>query len=414
VLTRVETMGKRKRSLTRTLFYAALPTILVFLIIEGLFRLYFLVQADALLKAEYEYQLHHPAYASKPWFSRAFVAAALLQPPDCYTPVGTHLRVPLDYKDPFFTIRDGIRATVGLDSEGLPSGRRPRKLLLLGGSTTFCAEVPDDLTYASQLQQRLAAIPETRDIEVVNCGITAAVSLQEVERLEYEIGRDNIPDFCVFLDGINDAIQGLVNGDPGGTMYGAYRNHTDTVLFRTLKRIARVSVAAQTIRRSVLSSQSRNDPTHSRSEAELRELAKETVDLYERNLLRAKEICDRHRIRMIVLLQPSLYSIDGRPWTAQERATAAKERKFHINACRICYPLLRQKLGLLTQQGILAYDISDAFDGNLEPIFFDGYHVESTGNRLIAEAILKRALPILKDSSSLEVMRPLELDRAAE
>jgi hypothetical protein len=53
---------------------------------------------------------------------------------------------------------------------------------------------------------------------------------------------------------------------------------------------------------------------------------------------------------------------------------------------------LREKLERLKQQGIVAYHISDAFNGNTEPIFVDEFHVESTGNRLIAEAILPRAL----------------------
>ena len=53
----------------------------------------------------------------------------------------------------------------------------------------------------------------------------------------------------------------------------------------------------------------------------------------------------------------------------------------------------------------MAYDISDAFDGNLEPIFVDEYnHVDSNGNGLIAEAILKKVLPVLSDSSpSMEI-----------
>jgi hypothetical protein len=274
---------------------------------------------------------------------------------------------------------------------------------MLGGSTTFCKEVPDDSTCASQLQKRLAAIPETRDIEVVNCGITAAVSLQEVERLEYEIGRKNIPDFCVFLDGINDACQGVHGGDPGGTCFGAYRKHTDTILFSALKRIGRASVAATTIYDSILSSQRRNAPAHVRSETKVRELAKATADVYERNVLRAKEICDRYRIRMMIFLQPHVFSISGRLWTSHERAAAERVKVLAV-ALRACYPLYREKLSQLRQWGILAYDISDAFDDNLEPIFVDSlFHVESTGNRLVAEAILAHLLPVVTARSSSSV-----------
>jgi hypothetical protein len=407
MVTRGNTKGKRTRSLKRRLFYAATPTILAFLMIEGLFRLCLFVQEDAAHKRNFEGRSHNPAYTSKPWFSPEFLASALAQPPPSYIPSGTHLVLPVDYKDTFFTIRDGIRATVGFDSAGLPPGRVARRLFLLGGSTTPRRDVPDNLTYASQLQKRLAAIPETRDIEVVNCGYPAVVSLQEVERLKYEIARNNIPDICAFFNGINDINQGVFNGDPEGTICDEERKYANTGLFIALKRIARVSVAAQTIYHSILSTQSRNDPAHTRSEANVRELANATADCYERNMLCAKEICDRYRIRMMVFLQPHVFSIGRRPWTPGERAAADRMRRGQGAALRACYPLLREKLGLLRQRGILAYDISDAFDGNLEPIFVDAFHVESTGNRLIAEAILKRVLPILKDSSSREVALPV-------
>jgi lysophospholipase L1-like esterase len=250
------------------------------------------------------------------------------------------------------------------------------------------------------LQKELAAIPETRDIEVVNWGVGAAVSLQEVERLEYEIKRNNVPDFCVFFNGINDTLQGVFNGQPGGTMMQAEQEYLATGLFVTLKRLARLSVAARTIYHSIVSSQRQNDPAP-RTEARVHELAQATADVYEQNMIRAKDICDRHHIRMMVFLQPHVHSIAHRPLTANEQIAANKMRKGLTEALRVCYPLLRGKLARLAERGVMAYDVSDAFDANFEPIFVDEYHVESTGNQLIAEAILKHALPVLKNSSSI-------------
>ena len=136
MVTRVDVRGKHQRSLRRMLVYSAIPTILAFLIIEGLFRLYFLVQEEALVGKFYEELSHNPACASKPWLSREFVASKLGQPPGWYTPPGYSLILASEYKDKFFTIRDGMRSTVGFDPRGLPPGRKPRKLILLGASTT--------------------------------------------------------------------------------------------------------------------------------------------------------------------------------------------------------------------------------------------------------------------------------------
>jgi lysophospholipase L1-like esterase len=412
VPTTVNTTGKRQRSLKRKLMYSAIPTILAFVAVEGLFRIYAVVEENVSNRRAYENLLRIPAYASKPWFSAQFVASR--PNPGFFTPPGTRLVLPKDYMNEMYSLRDGIRSTVGFDPGGLAPGPRPRKLLLLGGSTTYCEEVPDKFTWASQLQARLAAIAETRDIEVINGGIPAAVSLEEVERLEYEINRGRIPDVCIFLDGLNDANQGVVNGHPGGTVAQVVREYSSAGLVGVFRRLTAVSVAARTIYHSIRYSQSRNAPVNMRSEAEVRELAHAVAEVYERNILRAKEMCDRHHIGMMVFLQPHVFSIK-RSWTADERAAAGRVRKDYVQALQACYPLLREKLGRLRQRGIPAYDISDAFDDNLEPIFVDHlFHVESTGNRLIAQAILKRAVPILKDSSSLETVLPPGPDRRVE
>jgi hypothetical protein len=378
-----------------------------------MFRIYAHLRERDQVERTYQALSSNPAWTSSPWFSREYVAASLagLERPRFYTPKGTRLVLPFDYRDRFVTVRDTVRTTVGFNPHGLPRGRRPRKLSVLGGSTTYCMEVPDEFTWASQLQQRLAAIPETQDIEVVNWGIGSAVSLQETERLEYEIARNNIPDFCIFLDGVNDTNQGVFNGNPQGTIFEASRDYLETGLLGSLKRVARVSAAVRAFYHSIVDSQGSNNPAPP-PEARVRELAQATADCYERNMLRAWDICARNRIRMIVFLQPNVFSI-GRPWTSHERWASERIRQGLGDDLRVCYPFLREKLNRLRERGIQTYDISDAFDDNHEPIFLDGYHVESTGNRLIAEAILRHALPVLLGSSSPEIALPHEPARQA-
>jgi hypothetical protein len=148
-----------------------------------------------------------------------------------------------------------------------------------------------------------------------------------------------------------------------------------------------------------------------RSAARVRELAEKTAEIYERNLLRAKAICDQYHIQMIAFLQPNLLTI-GRPLTTHEQAVRDGMRSGLAVAIRACYPLLREKLETLKQKGVTIYDISDVFDGNVQPIFLDEYHVETTGNRLIAEAVLKSMLPVLWSSPSLrEVALPVRPHR---
>lgn len=392
--------GKRRRSLKRTLAYAAIPTTLALVTLEGAFRVYALVQDATEVRRQYRSLAQSPAYASKSWFSREFAASTCAMETGYYTPRGTHLVLHKDYMDRLVTVQDGIRGTTGFDPRGLAPGQKPRILFALGGSTTYCQQVPDEFTWASQLQKRLAELPETRDIKVVNCGISAAVSLEEVQRLEYEISRNNVPNYCIFFNGINDANQGVVNGNPGHTVRETAQSYAGQGLFSTLRAIASISVAARTIYHSIVSTQRENEPPP-RPQAEVRKLALAVADVYEQNMLRAREICDRYHIGMMVFLQPHVFAIN-RPWTNYEKAAADRTRKDYQDALRVCYPLLQEKVERLKHRGILAYDISDAFDANREPIFVDNlFHVESTGNGLIADAILRHALPVLRSSPLL-------------
>src|SRR5262249_43887478 len=129
-----------KRPLSRQLLYAAVPTILAFLVVEGIFRLYFLATMKPSLWS-YESLTHNPALTSKPWFSPEFLESSLARR-DNFSPVGTRLVFPMDFKDRYCSVRDGVRTTVGFDPGGLPAGRRPRKLFFLGGSTTHSAHPP--------------------------------------------------------------------------------------------------------------------------------------------------------------------------------------------------------------------------------------------------------------------------------
>jgi hypothetical protein len=218
--TDILTQRRRGRSVKKRLCYAAIPTILALLLVEGSFRVYALLGTEAWSRNRYETVASRPACASKPWFTREFMASwCRVHLVPRYNPPGTGIVVTSDYSDPFYTIQNGIRATVGFNSKALSPGHRHRRVFLLGGSTTICLDVPDRYTYASQLQERLTALAVTKDIEVVNCGVPAVVSGEEFERLKYEIGRNNIPDFCIFFDGVNDVLEGVFNGHPGRSIH---------------------------------------------------------------------------------------------------------------------------------------------------------------------------------------------------
>jgi lysophospholipase L1-like esterase len=102
-----------------------------------------------------------------------------------------------DYPGRFITVRDGRRVTVGVPP------RAGGRVLVFGGSTIFCAEVPNDLTVPSLLQAELRE--RGKSYEVLNFGVPGARAVHQLARLRTVQLRPT--DVVVFYDGGNDAWQ---------------------------------------------------------------------------------------------------------------------------------------------------------------------------------------------------------------
>ena len=96
---------------------------------------------------------------------------------------------------------EGLRTTTDQPKSG--SGR----ILIFGGSTTFCAEVPDRLTYPSELQRMLN--DRNSGFLVENYGKSAATATDRVQVLK---SLDDIDqnDIIIFYVGVNESGVGFV------------------------------------------------------------------------------------------------------------------------------------------------------------------------------------------------------------
>jgi len=102
------------------------------------------------------------------------------------------------------TDKNGLRVTT--DQPSAPSGR----VLIFGGSTTFCGEVPDRFTHPSILQRQL----NDRDsgLIVENYGKSAATATDRVEVLK-SIDDLNENDIVIFYVGVNESGVGFIQRD---------------------------------------------------------------------------------------------------------------------------------------------------------------------------------------------------------
>lgn len=398
--------GKKKISKFKLLLFSLVPVCVLLVSAEVVSRIYYKSIADALREAamaadenargaakkpnagkkqsglvapeeseRFLQRMSNPAYLDKPWFSREFLLSSLVQP-SFYTPDETRLILNMESFDKNITVFGGQRLTTGFEADPVAE---PVKLFLLGASTTYCGEVPNEWTWSSQLQALL--MEHGLNTRAHNLGTTTITSAQEVERLKYEIARGNIPDMLVLFNGVNDVLQGVHYKKPNGTILRTEKKlavnkkktlHTRLQQWSALYKLLSKEVFPFFFERTLAD--------------RLRPYAKLTAHQYERNVLAAQAVCRQHDIRFLVFLQPNLFTVRNRPYTEQEKNIYDFWGNLHT-AYEVGYPLLKSKVRALEGSGVRIFDMTHLFDDLKKPIFLDFCHVESEGNRIIAEAL---------------------------
>ncbi len=359
----------------KKVIYGLLPAVLVVALLEVPCRIYMKTRPPNW--QYYEDRVRNPAYLSKPWFSKEFLMRSLHHNVGTFAPRGWDILLPFEYASTDLNVIRGERVTTGYHwKAGDPA---PDKLFVIGGSTTYCAEVPDSLTWPSLLQGRVG-----QRYRVCNYGESAVISRQEVERLKYELSTGNAPRLCVFYNGVNDVAQDVYNGARGLTMEETAREHRRRWQTRLLPPLALVRVIQERI-------PPRRAP-HLQDPAVVRRLAGETAGEYFTNMLAAKKLCDACGIKMVVILQPNLFTIPRALSPHEQDMVKLTERRFPGMEDAVCatYPLLAEKIAALQAQGVKAYDLQGALGAASQPIFLDWCHVESVGNGIIAQAVYER------------------------
>ena len=100
-----------------------------------------------------------------------------------------------DFDGDYIKIENGRRATIG------STGLRQKRILIFGGSTIFCGEMPDSLTVPSHLQK--IVLDNALDFDVLNFGIPGMRIENQFRNLKIleDLGPDDV---VVFYDGVND------------------------------------------------------------------------------------------------------------------------------------------------------------------------------------------------------------------
>ena len=258
------------------------------------------------------------------------------------------IRTMTDFDGRYINVVNGLRRT-----EPVPTSPAQR-IVAFGGSTTFCGEVPNALTWPSQLARRVI----DNEIEVVNAGSSGATFADREKAFE-GLGLTNSDDIAIFFVGVNDAVIGSQANQVVGPL----------ARWPRLRRFIEVTLSWSNLGRMALdrSQQLSYDIKASSSEA---------VDRFRQTMVRAEEFALTNNVRLLVVLQPSRL-IETRPiWGTQKESV---DEAF-IESFRDFYRLL-----------VGSPDFHDHFvDGTRifnsldEPPYLDFMHVQEDGNKAIA------------------------------
>lgn len=327
----------------------------------------------------YEFRLSRPPpYQNADYFSRAFVNESFAQPGGWKTDRSFGW-IPNDYRGRHFNVSDGKRKTTDAPPLSSVQGR----ILVFGGSTVYCSEVPDSLTLCSCLQRVLNEHGQ-RNYKVENLGATTITIKQQLARLKLEtIGPS---DLVVFYDGVNDVIQSIFYNNPDGTIIDESRKQLDGLsavnrfFFKVHRRLAPYSAFVAVFLNPV------------KPAANAKEIDSAIVGVaarqYQQSLSQAAEYCQAKGARFAHFLQPCLLSATAKsPYEKRLLENGWLTAPGLALAFQTGYAALRRSCAEAGEAGVPNFDLSSCLDSRSEEVYLDYAHVNHVANQMIARAI---------------------------
>ena len=285
--------------------------------------------------------------------------------------------------DPLYLIPNQDFKTININSDGFRGNELQvnpdYRIFLIGGSTTFgVGSTSDSSTIPYFLQEKLIKQFPNLNIEVINAGIPQAYSFTELNLIEDKI-LSYSPNMLIIYDGWNDLEQD----------FESYELGTDPLF---LDKIVRAIGKSDYVTPKILLTYYFN-------------LKNDTIDILEFDNSNMKEktaawktnwegICKlgiESNFEVIITLQPLVGT--GEKKLSLEETTYFK--KFDGQSKINNYNSYLSSLNELNSKCSATFNLQNAFDSNSETVFYDFGHVGDHGNKIIADNMYEKILPIV-------------------
>jgi len=331
----------------------------------------------------YQHRVNQPEpYQNADYFSKAFIQESIFDQPGKWINIeGTRMIYPTNFDGEYFNVTNHLRVTTDA-----PDSFR-NTIHLLGGSTIYNAEVPDQYTVASNLQRQVnEEFPN--QYRVINYGVTSINTAQQVERLKMiDLQPD---DKVIFYGGVNDGLlftTGKMDGWIMGENHIAYNksnlNIIQKIRFKIFHRLHRKSQFVEIF----LNPYTHNIPQHLSDQSRVEEMKSQLSDSYEQSVKEADKWCKENGASFYNFLQPTLLTRKNK--TTYENELLENQYlipEVWLLALKYSYEVLPEVQNKIQKQGILSKDLRDILDNSTESHYLDYCHITDKGNHIIGMA----------------------------
>lgn len=293
--------------------------------------------------------------------------------------IGIYL--PDDMRGSYINIIDRVRVTTNQPAQ------YNQTIYMFGGSTMECVEGADWMTLPSYFQRKVNIVfPDT--YRVVNMGVIGLISANQtvlLKTIDLQPG-----DIVIFFDGNND-VNSAFQFD-----FFVFPDINNGPVF--------VKLADQLIKHSIFFDiflAPYNYLPSITHDVELQQVyVNQMLDYYNRSLIEAKDYAERKGAEFYHFLQPTLFTVSELSANEQK---ILRDYQFIPNGWADLhykgYLALIDYNDILIDEGIISFDITDAFDPEFrqpnQEFFFDQVHVNYEGNELLAKRIFEIIQPYL-------------------
>ena len=287
---------------------------------------------------------------------------------------------------PFTTIAPNQQLkTININSDGFRGSeinlttQENYRIFVIGGSAVFGSGMyTDDETFPSELDNKFKQKYDY--IDVINAGIPNITSFDELYNINEKIIQLD-PNMIVVYDGANDV---------------HYKRINETVISGTGDDISSIKDFQKYLRTPVVLYRHVLEPMMTAEKPTYHydsESADLVASLWHKRMTEICTISNEKNIEVVVILQPTIYH-GIKPFTDFENSKLNEWDSEKNTAYKKTFEHLIQKSKELNNCS-LVLDFSDVFDNTHEGVYFDSVHLNNLGNKIIADKIYEKILPLI-------------------